>query len=341
MSHFEDKSGIFPVFERVFLLNLPERTDKLDAFTLSSSLHSFTFDVIDGVDGSLIPNKSLSTLNNLPQKESDRNHSLGSWRAHLNFAQRIVRERISTAIIFEDDADWDVSLRTQLEQFAQGSQYISSTWTPPSLLQSKSSADPQPPYGADWDLLWLGHCGVTTHPADPRLFIISNDPTVPSPQRRVNYQDTPDMSGFSNATRIVHRVSSGCCLYSYALSQRGAQKMLLAQSSLTEFQPIDMGIRLMCRDVENFKCIGVFPQIIDSHKAAGSIERDSDIADFDKVQVREKGYTNNIVRSTRLNWGAMVAGRKGDEIEVQFPGEEVEVVGGGVGMRKSMIFNRM
>lgn len=282
--------------------------------------------MIDGVHGALILNKTLPTLDNLPRKESARNNILGTWRVHLNFAQRMVRERISTAIAFEDDADWDISFRTQLEQFAQGSRYISSKWSRSTVSKDKEYGDPHSPYGDDWDLLWLGHCGVSTHPADGRHFIISNDPTVPSPKRRVNYQSIPNMSGFSNSTRIVHRVSSGCCLYSYALSQRGAQKMLLAQSTLTKFHPVDIGIRLMCRDDDSFKCVGVFPQIIDSHKAAGSIERDSDITNFDKSKSRVKGYTNNIVRSTRLNWMSLLAGTT-DAIEVQYPDDTPEITG--------------
>ena len=311
----------------VFLLNLPERTDKFDAFTLSSSLHSFTFDVVKGVDGGLILNKTLPTLDGLPAKEKSRKKLLGAWRAHLNVAQRMVYERISTAIVFEDDSDWDVNLRAQLEQFAQGSRYITSLWTGSKELKSKASGgDANSPYGEDWDLLWLGHCGVDTHPSDPRQFIISNDATVPSPKRRVNYQDIPDLSGHSNSTRIVFRAGSGVCLYSYALSYRGAQKMLLTQSTLTKFQPIDIGIRHMCKENDGFKCVAVFPQIIDSHKAAGHIDRDSDIADYDKNQFREKGYTNNVVRSTRLNWGPLLAGSM-DQIQVQFPEDTPEIMG--------------
>ena len=276
--------------------------------------------------GVLIQNKTLPTLDGIPVKESARNNILGTWRAHLNVAQRMVRERISTAIAFEDDSDWDVSLRTQLEQFAEGSRYITSAWSEPGDSKSNDHADPHSPYGDDWDLLWLGHCGVSIHPADQRHYIISNDPTVPSPKKRVNYQDVPDMSGYSNSTRIVHRVSSGCCLYSYALSYRGAQKMLQVQSSLTKFYPIDIGIRVMCRDRDTFKCVGVFPQIIDSHKAAGSIERDSDITNFEKEKKRIKGYTNNIVRSTRLNWAPLLAGTP-DKFEVQYPKDTYAVTG--------------
>ena len=238
----------------------------------------------------------------------------------------MVREQLSTAIVFEDDADWDVNFRTQLKQFAEGSRYITSSWSTPSIQKPKESEEHRSPYGDDWDVLWLGHCGVDTHPSESRQFIISNDPTVPSPKHRTNYQDIPDISSHSNTTRIVFRAGSGVCLYAYALSYRGAQKLLLAQSTLTTLPPIDIGYREMCDKQEDFKCVGVFPQIVDCHKAAGAIERDSDMTDFDKTIVRAKGYTNNIVRSTRLNWRPLLAGDI-EKVEVQYPEDTPEIVG--------------
>ena len=246
----------------------------------------------------------------------------------MNVAQLMVRERVSTAIVFEDDADWDVNFRTQLEQFAQGSRYIASSWPTPTVLKSKFGGKDSSPYGDDWDLLWLGHAGVDVHPANSRQFIISNDPTVPTPLRRVNYQDVPDMSSHPNSTRIIFRAGSGVCLYAYALSYRGAQKILRTQSTLTKFQPIDIGLRDMCGHEEDFKCIGVFPQIVDSHRAAGRTDRDSDNTELDKtaIAIREKGHTNNIVKSTRLNWGPLLAGDRG-KVEVQFPDDTPEISG--------------
>ena len=238
----------------------------------------------------------------------------------------MVRERVSTGIVFEDDADWDVNFRTQFEQFAQGSGYIAASLTNTTVLKSNVRGKNSSPYGDDWDLLWLGHAGVSAHPADSRQFIISNDPTVPSPQRRVNYQDVPDLSGHSNSTRIIFRIGSGVCLYAYALSYRGAQKMLHAQSTLSKFLPVDIALRVMCRDDEDFKCIGIFPQIVDSHKAAGRLDRDSDNTNFDKTAIRAKGYTANIVRSTRLNWAPLLAGDM-DKVEVQFPNDTPEISG--------------
>lgn len=54
-------------FERIFVINLPERYDKLDAFSLAASLTGFTHDVIEGIKGSTVVNKTLPALEGLPQ----------------------------------------------------------------------------------------------------------------------------------------------------------------------------------------------------------------------------------------------------------------------------------
>ena len=54
-------------FEKLFIINLPERFDKLDAFVLASSLTGFEFDVIEGVKGKDVSNKTLRTLEGLPK----------------------------------------------------------------------------------------------------------------------------------------------------------------------------------------------------------------------------------------------------------------------------------
>lgn len=58
---------VFLQFERVFVINLPERYDKLDAFSLAASVTGFTYDVIEGIKGSTVVNKTLPALEGLPQ----------------------------------------------------------------------------------------------------------------------------------------------------------------------------------------------------------------------------------------------------------------------------------
>lgn len=74
-------------FSKVFVIGLPERTDKRDAMALTSSLTGFNLMFIDGVKGEAVPDKALpfgKNRNNLP------NTYLGSWRSHMNAVRRQV-----------------------------------------------------------------------------------------------------------------------------------------------------------------------------------------------------------------------------------------------------------
>ena len=230
---------------------------------------------------------------------------------------RIVNDRISTALVLEDDADWDISLKEQLMDFATGARYIAGT-----------PSTPHSPYGDDWDMLWLGHCSTRQIQSDTRLFVVQNDHTVPPMNHRVNFNSVPDLKsmGYDNSTRIVFHANNGVCLYSYALSYRGARKMLRWQATVKEFQPIDVAVGHQCRDDPGFKCIAVFPQLVDTHKGAGRKSRDSDIGAFDPKDIREKGFTPNIMQSTRLNMDALIKGEEA-QIEYQWPQDTPKLVG--------------
>ncbi len=215
----------------------------------------------------------------------------------------------------EDDADWDTHLKDQLQEFAYGSQFVTGV---------SSGQKPHSPYGDDWDLLWLGHCSCRIKPDDERRLVIENDATVPAPRRRANFGGVPNMTeeGYDNNTRIIYQANGGTCLYAYALSYRGALRLLRGQALRKTFQPIDIGISEMCKT--DFKCIGVFPQIVDSHKAAGRLSRDSDIGSYSAKEVRQKGYTFNIVHSMRLNMDRLLADKEAP-IERQWPDDPVVV----------------
>ncbi len=60
-------TGVPLQFEKVFVLNLAERPDKLDAFALASTLTGFTAEIIQGVRGEEVVNKALPSLEGLPE----------------------------------------------------------------------------------------------------------------------------------------------------------------------------------------------------------------------------------------------------------------------------------
>ncbi|KAL8787912.1 MAG: hypothetical protein Q9213_001939 [Squamulea squamosa] len=287
------------LFEKVYVINLPKRTDKLDAIRLSAAVTGFNFDVIDGQNGTEMSPKALPGV-----------------------SEHIVNNRLSSALIFEDDADWDISFRSQLINFARGSQW---------LLDTPSGNTPRSPYGDNWDLLWLGHCALSPIKDDPRRVLLENDPSTTPFIHRFNLGEIPDMTHYDNTTRIVYATDGGICLYAYALSYRGAQKILFHLSMSYYNRPVDFGIHDMCNDhSRGFRCIGVFPQMVDSHRGAGSSLKDSDISKGamskgDDVD-RKKGFSFNIVRSTRLNVEHLID-REDQKIESQWPGEVPELEG--------------
>lgn len=256
---------------------------------------------------------------------------MGSWRSHLNFARAVVDQRFSTALIMEDNADWDTSLKSQLHLFAQASQYILDTDRAAKPPQGGKSWSP---YGDDWDLLWLGHCGSSVKPNDPRRFLIENDATVPAPQRRVNQplRDLVDMDGlgYGNSTRVMYQTDGGRCTYAYALSQRGARRVLATLSSVRRFDAIDVALSKICREEPRFKCVSVFPQLMGSYeRLLSSSSSDSDESSSSTVPERPlalQGWgTPNIVYSTRLNMVRLLAGNK-ENFERQWP-DDPEVQG--------------
>ncbi|KAL9600029.1 MAG: hypothetical protein Q9179_003356 [Wetmoreana sp. 5 TL-2023] len=78
-------------FEKVFVINLPERYDKLDAFSIAASLTGFTHEVMEGIKGSTVVNKTLPTLDNVPEVPNTSLHH----RTGTDFGRR-TQERGTT-----------------------------------------------------------------------------------------------------------------------------------------------------------------------------------------------------------------------------------------------------
>lgn len=72
-------------FAKVFVVGLPERTDKRDAMALTSSLTGFDVEWIDGVRGESIPDKAVPFR---VDRKKLMETNLGSWRGHMNAVRR-------------------------------------------------------------------------------------------------------------------------------------------------------------------------------------------------------------------------------------------------------------
>jgi hypothetical protein len=183
----------------------------------------------------------------------------------------MVLNKVQSALIIEDDADWDVLLKSQMLSFARGVRAIQDSILP---LHS--------PYGDSWNLLTLGHLGVNNKPHKTgKYYVTHNDPTVISESRRT-ISRKPDLSAEKlkgDHTRIIMEVNKLTATGAYALSLRGAARLLYDQSMLPRAQPIDTAMAQLCRHdgdwTEPF-CLGAYPMIFGLYRGIGPLDRDSD-----------------------------------------------------------------
>lgn len=201
---------------------------------------------------------------------------------------RIVRENITTALIMEDDVDWDIRLKSQFRQLASASRLFlqpladksstslsrrhppsEDTTEPPaiSILDAPQIRPPRTsPYGDDWDVLWLGHTGGEmpldwktlktnndTPPGSLLTVTIPDDETVPVPQHIKRHPWAHKTERFSALfdphTRVVHEPRNMGGVQAYAVSQRGARR-LLRQFGLETFTELwDISLRDFCDGV--------------------------------------------------------------------------------------------
>ncbi|ORY15577.1 hypothetical protein BCR34DRAFT_622801 [Clohesyomyces aquaticus] len=109
-------------FQKILVLNLPFRTDRRDAITLAAATSNIQLEFVNGVTGDSIRQSAYPP--------PDENIKLpvgirGSWRTHMNALQRVVEQNLTTALILEDDVDWDVRVRQNLQRFALASRFLS------------------------------------------------------------------------------------------------------------------------------------------------------------------------------------------------------------------------
>ena len=236
----------------------------------------------------------------------------------------MLEQGLSTALILEDDVDWDVFIKLQLRQFAAGSRYISSTYSKQEhekepLVFSLDGSIPLPdyfdgnerdaPYGVGWDLLWLGHCGESFSPEDFERYLIVNDKTVPDYEHFVGWFEP---QAWAEHTRFIGPSMGPTCTFAYALSKAGAKKILyeLSVNGLPGF--FDNSVSDMCRDKSmGMRCISVIPPLMVHHRGRGWVAADSDInhpSPRPGDDVRTIGSTENIVYSVRLNLERLIMG---------------------------------
>ncbi|KAJ5282008.1 hypothetical protein N7478_007380 [Penicillium angulare] len=250
---------------------------------------------------------------NLQQKAMPKGLNISStvptivacWRAHMNALVRVVENSYSTALIMEDDADWDINIKAQLTEFAHGLHSI----------QGNKRVSREAPYGTNWDVLWIGGCLSGPSSNETHFYAIPNDPTVPSVEQRQGAAGIPESwkETFSeDSTRYIYKAAAGCCLYGYAVTSQGARKILAALSVDHIEIPVDNALSDLCGGAagrQSISCYAPSPNLIGTYRRAGPSSQDSDIESYDPTHFHDE-RSWNMVFSTKRNIHRLAADEK-------------------------------
>lgn len=220
----------------------------------------------------------------------------------------MIQNNVQTALVLEDDSDWDIGLKSQMTEFARGSRWLLET----------GDSNPASPYGDGWDILWIGHCHSEPNKTDNRRWVIDHDPTVPPDGSRWNFGQ-PNMTRWEKGenpdpqTRLVYIQQYGWCTSGYAVTLRGAKRILWRTSMMPFNWSIDGGMGYMCNkeSFHDFTCVAPFPRLIGKSTPAGSDARGSDINGVkEHEKILEKPETENVMFSVRQNVKALLNNEK-------------------------------
>jgi hypothetical protein len=230
-----------------------------------------------------------------------------AWLGHLNALRAFLNSTASTALIIEDDVDWDIHLRTtQIPATASAFRSLTSNFSPYSL-----DADNYWGNTSAWEILWLGTCGdhflpnALRHPS-----LTYTDPTLP-PLDKLHPQTAEFFATFNipSHTRLLHPTVFPLCTFGYALTRPAAYRLLhdiAAREAEGGTMAYDVRVLEACRDL-GMRCWSVAPELM-RHLGVGSEIQDVDTGKEDRnggssetSKVELMSHTANIDCGVRSN----------------------------------------
>ncbi|KAG5954880.1 hypothetical protein E4U13_005542 [Claviceps humidiphila] len=208
-------------FEKVFYISLPNRSDRQDIMSMLASSTNVSLTFQPGASGADIPAKAKPA-----GSDGLRDGQLGCWRSHADVWKRIIDENIQTAIVVEDDADWDMDIHNIFERLSQHMKKTKlgkHTRTPYELKHA--------PYGLEWDLLYIGSCWDIPRKEKPHKHETYEDPSAPNSNEMSGAyaQQLRDWGISVNEDTHIRALAPSwysVCTIGYAVTLHGARKLL-------------------------------------------------------------------------------------------------------------------
>ncbi|KAF4826082.1 Procollagen galactosyltransferase 1 [Colletotrichum tropicale] len=241
-------------FGSIKMISLPIRQDKADAATVQSFLSNIDIQIVEGVNGSRLGEVGLppSSIPDIEPGQALSAGEKGCWRSHANVWRGLLHTDVETVLIMEDDVTWDIHIKDVMRLAAS---HLPGLLNGTGLLglnptrSSEEQAQVDPWHSNMWDLITFGHC------ADGDQW----------KSEKVKYDD-PYTSGehgewhgvgVKGGRRMLRRAGGMACTGAYAVSTRGAAKLLL-RSGFDLNLPVDVIMNDMIKS-DQLRAYSIWP----------------------------------------------------------------------------------
>lgn len=182
----------------------------------------------------------------------------------------MIADRISTALVLESDADWDMRVHEIMTGIAKGvPKLVDWPFNPSNETDPRIGEPLDPsPYGDNWDVIWMGHCGSYNHGYGRQYNF--NDTSVPPESREYSFAAKPQDEQHRPGTRMVYEIGGTVCSTGYAVSYAGAVK--LVEYFKQGQDNLDLMLMWLCDHKTDLTCLGVWPQVITAAVSHSNIE---------------------------------------------------------------------
>lgn len=224
-------------------------------------------------------------------KAHPKKGSAQAWLAHLDVLRYGVSSNLDTFLVVEDDVDWDIRLKDQMALISDN------------VREFRNVEDEDDsPYGRNWDLLWLGHCGEHTDINTKRLEF--EDPTVPSVEQYLGWSKKW-LSNLKPGNRAIQEGINPVCTFGYAVTSHGAQR-LLDFAGKGRNEAFDIRLLDGCKN-GHLNCLTVQPEVMHHYEPPAELGYTSLVRQGDgKGESKDEenfesvmGGTSNILESAR------------------------------------------
>ncbi|KAL6720022.1 hypothetical protein ACLMJK_001943 [Lecanora helva] len=238
-------------FERIYALVLPGRADRTRPLLNAAKATNLNLTVLDAIRDKDIAKEFW------PQdwKDDHTTGELGCLVSHVRTWNKMIAQNVSSALIVESDADWDLRLRSSMRKLALGVRTLID-WP----FEQPHNAQPYhvQPYGDSWDIIWTGHCG-SSHEGNTRIYRW-NDSSVPPRSKTWVYKPVLTDEQHIFGTRSLFQFGSTTCTTSYAISLQGAVKLVNYFKKTNK--GLDETMSRVCTTKVDLTCVSVWPQVM-------------------------------------------------------------------------------